>query len=66
MLCMSPSLITRISRETVLNFEQWNHWFEQYPDLILKGQWASDIDRARETDRTAIFLWLSKSQSDRN
>lgn len=43
-------------RETVLNLEQWNHWFEQYPDLILKGQWASDIDRARETDRTAIFF----------
>ena len=22
-------------RETVLNFEQWNRWFEQYPDLIM-------------------------------
>ena len=43
-------------RETVLNFEQWNRWFEQYPDLIMKGQWASDIDRARETGRTAIFF----------
>lgn len=43
-------------RETVLNFEQWNRWFEQYPDLIIKGQWASDIDRARETGRTAIFF----------
>ncbi|MEO1564110.1 MAG: membrane dipeptidase [Pseudomonadota bacterium] len=43
-------------RETVLNFEQWNRWFEEYPDLILKGQWASDIDRARDTNRTAIFF----------
>lgn len=43
-------------RETVLNFEQWNRWFEQYPDLIMKGQWASDIDKARETGRTAIFF----------
>lgn len=43
-------------RETVLNFERWNRWFEEFPDLILKGQWASDIDRARETDRTAIFF----------
>ncbi|RMH42898.1 MAG: membrane dipeptidase, partial [Alphaproteobacteria bacterium] len=43
-------------RETVLNFERWNRWFEQYPDLILKGRWASDIDRARETGRTAIFF----------
>mgnify|MGYP000022800531 FL=1 len=43
-------------RETVLNFERWNRWFEQYPDLIMKGQWASDIDTARETGRTAIFF----------
>lgn len=43
-------------RETVLNFEQWNRWFEQYPDLIMKGQWASDIDLARETGRTAVFF----------
>ncbi len=43
-------------RETVLNFEQWNRWFEQYPDLILKGQAAGDIDLARETGRTAIFF----------
>ena len=43
-------------RETVLNFETWNRWFETYPDLIMKGQWASDIDRARETGRTAIFF----------
>jgi membrane dipeptidase len=43
-------------RETVLNFEKWNRWFEQFPDLILKGQWASDIDKARETGRTAVFF----------
>ncbi|MGX9352924.1 membrane dipeptidase [Shimia sp. W99] len=43
-------------RETVLNFEKWNRWFEQYPDLIMKGQWASDIDAARESGRTAVFF----------
>ncbi|WP_235857819.1 membrane dipeptidase [Marimonas lutisalis] len=43
-------------RETVLNFEQWNRWFEQYSDLIMKGHFASDVDRARETGRTAIFF----------
>ncbi|MBB5516180.1 microsomal dipeptidase-like Zn-dependent dipeptidase [Rubricella aquisinus] len=43
-------------RETVLNFERWNRWFEQYPDLIMKGLWASDIDRARTTGRTAVFF----------
>ncbi|MEM9912110.1 MAG: membrane dipeptidase [Pseudomonadota bacterium] len=43
-------------RETVLNFERWNRWFELYPDLILKGQWVSDIDLARATGRTAVFF----------
>ena len=43
-------------RETVLNFERWNRWFEDHSDLIMRGQWASDIDRARETGRTAIFF----------
>jgi microsomal dipeptidase-like Zn-dependent dipeptidase len=43
-------------RETVLNFEQWNRWFEQFPDLIMKGQWASDVDVARQTGRTAVFF----------
>lgn len=43
-------------RETVLNIEQWNRWFERHPDLILKGRTAADIDRARATRRTAIFF----------
>ncbi len=43
-------------RETVLNFEAWNRWFERYPDLIMKGLWAQDIERAQETERTAIFF----------
>lgn len=43
-------------RETVLNFEQWNRWFEQYPDLIMKGQWAEDVDRAKADGKTAIFF----------
>ena len=43
-------------RETVLNFEKWNRWFEQHPDLIMKGLWSSDIDRARKTGRTAVFF----------
>ena len=43
-------------RETVLNFEQWNRWFETYPDLIMKGLTAEDVDRARACNRTAIFF----------
>ncbi len=43
-------------RETVLNFERWNRWFEQYAHLIMKGLWARDIDHAREAGRTAVFF----------
>lgn len=43
-------------RETVLNIEKWNRWFEEFPDLIMRGQWASDIDMAQDTGRTAIFF----------
>ena len=43
-------------RETVLNIEKWNRWFETYPDLIFQGFDASDIARARASRRTAIFF----------
>lgn len=43
-------------RETVLNMEQWNRWFEQFPDLILQGFTGADVRLARETNRTAIFF----------
>jgi microsomal dipeptidase-like Zn-dependent dipeptidase len=43
-------------RETVLNMEQWNRWFEQFPDLIFQGFTGQDVRLARETNRTAIFF----------
>ncbi len=43
-------------RETVLNIERWNRWFEEFPDLIFQGRTGDDVRRARETDRTAIFF----------
>lgn len=43
-------------RETVLNIEAWNRWFEQFPDLIFQGRTAADVDLARKTGRTAIFF----------
>ncbi|SFS04953.1 membrane dipeptidase [Yoonia litorea] len=43
-------------RETVLNIEQWNRWFEQFPDLIFQGRTADDIARAKQSGRTAIFF----------
>ena len=43
-------------RETVLNIEQWNRWFETYPALIFQGQTGDDVRRARAEGRTAIFF----------
>lgn len=43
-------------RETVLNLERWNRWLERYSDLIVHGRTAADIERARRTNRTAIFF----------
>lgn len=43
-------------REMVAQIEQWNRWFERFPDLIMHGRWASDVKRAQESGRTAIFF----------
>ncbi|MEQ8665597.1 MAG: membrane dipeptidase [Rhodospirillales bacterium] len=43
-------------RETVANIETWNVLFQQHADMIMPGRWASDIEAARESDRTAIFF----------
>ena len=43
-------------RETVLNIEQWNRWFEAYPDLICQAFTAADIDAAKAAGRTAIIF----------
>jgi len=42
-------------RETVANIEQWNRWFEQYPELIFHGRCSEDVRRAHAQGRTAIF-----------
>ena len=43
-------------RETVTNIEQWNRWFEQYPELIFHGTTGDDVRHAKTQGRTAIFL----------
>lgn len=43
-------------RETVLNIEGWNRWFERFPNLIFQGRTAADVQIARATGRTAIFF----------
>ena len=43
-------------RETVAELSRWNRLFEQFDDLIQLGRTAADIDRARNSNRTAIFF----------
>ena len=43
-------------RETVTNIEQWNRWFETFPDLIFQGRTGDDVRRARRDGKTAIFF----------
>ena len=43
-------------RETVLNIEAWNRWFERFSDLIFQGFTADDIAKAQQTGRTAIYF----------
>ena len=43
-------------RETVANIEQWNSFFERFPNLIFQGKTGDDVRLARETNRTAIFF----------
>lgn len=42
-------------RETVANMEQWNSYFERFPQLIFQGFTGDDVRLARDTGRTAIF-----------
>lgn len=43
-------------REMVLNLEQWNRWFEQFPDIIFRGLTGADVRKAQKEKRTAIFF----------
>ena len=43
-------------RETVLNLEQWNSWFERYPERIMQAHCANDISVAKKEKKTAIIF----------
>ena len=43
-------------RETVLNIEQWNRWFEHYSNLIVHAKSAQDISQAKDDGKTAIIF----------
>ncbi len=43
-------------RETIHNVEQWNRFFEDYPQYICHGKNADDILLAKQNNKTAIFF----------
>jgi len=43
-------------KRQVLNLEKWNRWFEQYPDLLLRGLTGDDVRRAQKENCTAVFF----------
>ena len=43
-------------REMVLNIEEFNRWFEQFPELIFAGRTGDDVRRAVDQKRTAVFF----------
>lgn len=43
-------------RETILNIEAWNRWFELYPHLIVLAKTGDDVRQARQDGRTAIVF----------
>ncbi len=43
-------------RDTVLNIEKWNRWFETYPELICHARSAEDLRRAKADGRTGIIF----------
>ena len=42
-------------RETILNVEAWNRWFEALPDRICQAHTADDIRQAKQNGKTAII-----------
>ncbi len=48
-------------RETVDRIVEWNWRFHHHSDLIIPGRSVTDIDRARASNRTAIFFGLQNS-----
>ena len=43
-------------RETILNFEKWNSFFELYPNLIKPAYTLNDIIEAKKDNKTAVIF----------
>ena len=49
--------------DTMNNVAQWNGWFREHDDLIVKARSAADIRKAKEEGRTAIVLGFQNTSA---
>ena len=49
--------------DTMANIAQWNGWFREHGDLIVKARSTADIRRAKEEGRTAIILGFQNTSA---
>ena len=49
--------------DTMANIGQWNRWFRQFDDLIVKARTTDDIRNAKETGRTAVILGFQNTSA---
>lgn len=50
-------------RDTCLNLAQWDRWFDDHGDLILKVRSADDIRRAKQTGRVGVILGFQNTSA---
>ncbi len=49
--------------DTMANIGQWNRWFREFDDLIVKARTTADIRRAKEHDKTAVVLGFQNTSA---
>ncbi|MDX1431741.1 MAG: dipeptidase [Gammaproteobacteria bacterium] len=49
--------------DTMVNLGQWNRWFRESDDLIVKARTTDDIRRAKEQGRTAVVLGFQNTSA---
>ncbi len=50
-------------RDTMLNIGQWNGWFRDHAELIVKARSVADIRQAKRDGRTAIVLGFQNTSA---
>jgi len=49
--------------DTMANIGQWNRWFREHGDLILKARTTTDIRDAKEQDKTAVVMGFQNTSA---